>query len=341
MLRNAFSLVLIIGLIACAPVEKSRNDTGESATKTDLGAAANTYVTSRLASYRAKSSPHCKSTNGEAKRVLVTGFAPFSGVTYNISGTVAGSLLNGYWPESFEAALPTEIGAPDSSLLNRDDYGARAQVAQVTIGGKSYEVCTLLLEVTWDLAASIIIAEASEFKPQMIIMSGADGSQPSKATFEARSYNRALFGSESYDHRGHALGDIAPISDDVVPGYSDQAGVGLPMTWNRAVLNGQVGPFVKAVNASFSLDEADSNPGSYICNNVSYVILSAIAGRNLSLAGGSIGHSQLGYTPASLAGVKAGFFHYPWAATTPAAADPAQIFAWSKVIAKAISVTLP
>ena len=329
--------------ISCGKTNKQPQD-ADSEVMTNLGTTANNLVASRFASYKAKTTPHCRSTSAEAKRVIVTGFGLFSGVNYNISGTVAGSLLNGYFPGAFDAALPAGTASPDSSVLATADYGGRAQVKQVTIEGNTYEVCTLLLEVTWDLAASIIVHEASQFKPELIVMSGADGSNNYVGTFEARTRNEASIGAGSYDSRGQSRGDIAPISGSVL---ADYAGTTVDMTWNRDALAAATSSLVSEIDlvdgsdTRYSLDTDLSDPGSYICNNVSYVVLSAIAGRTIRLAGRRISNSTLGYAPGVLANVKAGFFHYPWDATTGASPDSKRIYGWSKVIAKAIVTSVP
>lgn len=327
MLVRATVFTLIALCCACSAGGPSWEDKSEF--KTDLGDG-NQVVADRFALYRAKSGPHCTST-GNGRRVIVTGFGLFSRADFNPSGVIAASLSQGYWPASFAAPTPADLPEPGTDRLEEADYGGRAHVSSLTIEGKSYEVCTLLLEVVWDLAASIIMHEAAGFSPELIIMAGRD-KNPDTVTFEHHSFNKAQVRASSYASDGSEW-DIAPVQGFVLPALAEDARV--DHHWDNAALARGAQQFI-AARGYTAVGNANEDPATYICNNVSFVLMNAMDGTPISLAGDLIGHAELRYTPGSFAARKGGFMHLP----LNAGASRAEIYDWVKVVAHTIYMTL-
>jgi len=74
----------------------------------------------------------------------------------------------------------------------------------------------------------------------------------------------------------------------------------------------------------------------YICNNVSFAVVSGLTGTPVALAGGAINLAPQN------TGTQVGFLHYPYAASAPGRADDAeQVFGWAKVLATVFRHALP
>ncbi len=353
--RALVMIMMVVGVMIYAGAG-CRSDKLISEGKTDLGSAGNDLVTQRFGQYKGKRN-HCIGGSGSNPKVIVTGFTKFGGVPYNLSGVVAASLLNGYWPSSFDAPVPLSLPAPAVSVMGDEEFGGKAQVRTVSIEGRSYDVCTLLLEVTWDLAAAIILHEAGRFEPDFIFMTGIDSSTENVATFERFTRNQSTR-MGSYDSQGELRGDIASLGGPVLP---VEVVVGrINMKWDGGQLAQETMPLFQYVRPSFSAQSREGDePGSYVCNNVSFVVMNAIEGAEVRLTGGKIyrhrgpdtgtgrvGPQSLGLPDGALsAGAQAGFMHYPGNSGDTFgrsdAAYAAEVYGWAKIVAKVIRVTVP
>ncbi len=333
--RLAGCLMLAVGFTAMGLQSCSTESEEGSEVKTQLGASGNQAVARRYNDYVA-SGVSCQNT-GSGKHVLVTGFGLFSGVDYNISGVVVSSFADpsitsgtidtdsnhasSDQPQAASAVMMSSSVA--SGRLVEVNKGARVSQRSMTINGQAFEICFLTLDVQWDLAAAIIIHEAEIFKPAMILMSGRGAET---ANFEGGALNRAM-GLSGFTWSGAAHTDNTPQANYILLGRPMKS----YMTWNSAQLAAATSDLVAANGfqvASFTGPRSDN---TYICNNTSFVVLEAVKGAPISLAGG-----YLRLSPQITGSPKTGFFHFPAAADN----SPDHIANWIKVLATAIDTTL-
>jgi len=295
--------------------------------KTDLGTG-NQDVVRRFDLYQNKING-CNGA-GDGKRVLVTGFGLFAGASFNISGTVVKAMAaRNFWPQRVDLSRAGFRSFRSSRLpgerLQKSEHGGRATQRSLIIDNQIYEVCYLLLEVTWDLAAAIIVHEARTFKPDLIMMTGRGGSQR-ETIFEAGAVNRATrYHGFSADGRANTAN--TPVSNEI----TDSSGT-LNLSWNNRRLAAVTLPLVRRIWSGFSTTSPTRarSSNSYICNNVAYVVINALSGRTTKLAGGNLLVAPLDFR------AKAGFMHFP----TWAYDDAWEVFAWGRVVAKAFTSAL-
>lgn len=317
-LKRAATLVAALFLVSCRSVSGHKNKL-----LTELGAD-NESVAERFELYKAKKS-HCfQSAKTKARyRVILAGFGPFSGVEFNTSSLVAMNFADQFGPSQKALRSPIINNADADGIIRQD---------VVTINGIDVEICAISTSVIWDLAAAIYLHEASLFKPDLIIMTGMDGGNHQVGTWEQYALNIAKpsSGFES-DGSESVIKPVAPTDGSepvILPNGPDS----LKMTWNAFKLLEVTRPIVKQKFPDFDVQTSvDENPGKYLCNNVSYVVLAGLAGHKLPLAGG-----RLNLRLSGLSGTKAGFFHYPWDSKQDAEA----VRNWSEVMAAAISSEL-
>ena len=111
--------VLVGGwLVSCGRGERQPY----SEVKTNLGAAGNQEVLERYQAYLAKGRG-CRA-EGNGKRVILSGFGLFRGVSYNISGAVVASMADAaFWPAEWSVQSPKDdlepkaFAAPSSGNL--------------------------------------------------------------------------------------------------------------------------------------------------------------------------------------------------------------------------------
>jgi len=328
-LLKLFVTLLILGLsISCT----SATEEGSSV-KTDLGSAGNSEAKKRYDTYlntRQLESSGCLATGTGLPRVIISGFGLFSGVTSNISGAVTNTMAD----ERYFSGTSSEEG--DSNVVEGmvagriagSDSSVKTVVRTITYNDVKFEACFLTLDVIWDLAAAIIINEARSFDPDLIVMSGLDGSSQKTVTVEGGAINNAV-AYHSFDSNGNVL-EVEPVTDrgPILP--IDRNGVEpiLPMTWNSSRIGTKITDKVSELNSSYSVripgTARDGN--DYICNNVSYSVLAAMKGVAIDLAGGEITF------PSRKQKARAGFFHYP-ASSKNVAAEVAQ---WADIIAELV-----
>jgi pyrrolidone-carboxylate peptidase len=293
---------------------------------TDFGAEGNAAVVAQFDSYKSKAN-HCKSSSA-SKRVIVSGFGLFSGASFNISGVVVDTLANVPLTSISEGA---KVDAPFEvmpGLLKAEDFGGRITQREIKIKDEVIDVCLILLEVKWDLAAAIILHEIEKFKPQLVVMTGRGGRD--SLQFEGGAVNVAA-PRPGFDSAGASVQSNTPLSNYIL---KNDAGVPakneIPMTWDGAKLAGATKNAVAAINSNYSVvaEPAARPSNDYICNNMSYVVLHALKGFPAKLAGESLEIST------SVRGAKAGFLHYPVSAYN----SKIEVKGWIKVLKEILTV---
>ena len=325
-MRTALGRLALVLAFAAAPCF------GQSE-KSDLGEQGNLFVAKTFDAYRRLHPEGACRASGPGKRAIVTGYGLFSGVPYNISGTVVRSMADpSFWPDRVDLESPP-LAMPASArsgLVSPSDSGAAAFNRTLYIDGERYEACFLVLDVIWDLAGAILIHEESRFKPSVVVMTGRGGDV---ASFEAGALNRAS-AFPGYDADGRPLGSInVPESAWVVA--DEPVDAELPMTWDPRGLAAAAEAETKALGYSAVGQKAARPDNNYLCNDISFVALHASRNRATSLAGGRIllGSPELPAPPA------AGFLHFPAAdsAHPDLAAYGPGIRAWGRVLAGTIA----
>lgn len=297
---------------------------------TNLGDTGNARVRAEFEKYK-KTQRGCQG-GGSGKRILVTGFGRWLGSDFNISGEVARSFIDpNFWPA--EINLDT-VNEPKKSLVSTPAtlHGAWVGQRSLRVNETPFEVCALYLDVTWDLAAAIIVREMDQFKPDAVFMSGRGFSD---AVFEGGVSNVAL-GMSGYDGLGKELGKLnVPWCNDrpcasyettsVLP--ENQTGVEpvISFSWDNRRLAEVSGKYMDRVfSGSVLTPQRPSENNTYLCNNVGYIAAHAAKGIPISLAGGSVVVSATLAQPPT-----AGFFHYPGSISS----DSTTVFQWAKVVA--------
>lgn len=313
-------LALLLLLLLPAPL----------ADATDLGPG-NQALAKRFEAY--KKGGHRSKKSTARHRVMITGFGLFSGVDYNISGVVVDSMANEkFWPKLHGATVqyaPPKASEVGSGKLSERDGGARVRQRLLTINDLEVEVCFLVLDVLWDLGAAITLYEAQNFRPQLIIMTGRGGRT---AVFESGALNRAA------GHPGfRASGDPDRRNQPVTPYVLDPSHEGIEsaiaMPWDNEALAKMAREVLAGLDPPHEVVAAPAarKGNTYICNNISAVVLHALKGVEVRLAGG---HIKL---RSDLEGVKGGFLHYPAKATN----RPVEVWRWCEVLAGVITRELP
>lgn len=315
-----------LALLLLASAVRAQPPIGENA---DLGAQGNAYVARTFEAYRAAHPGGACRAGGGGARVIVTGYGLFSGVDYNVSGTVARSMAEpAFWPDRAPGA------APIAGKLESSQHGGAAFNRSVTIDGRRYEVCFLLLDVIWDLAAGILVHEESRFKPRLVVMTGRGGGDVS---VEAGAFNRAS-AYPGYDADGRPMGrENTPESEWLLPDYAVDHE--LPMTWDNQALARAIGPMAEALGYSVSAPRAARGGNNYLCNDISFVALHAAKNRPTRLAA-----DRVFLPPAGLENEPVtGFLHFP--TVDYSHADLSRygdgIFEWANVVARVIALSAP
>ena len=328
-----FTVRLLGGLYLLLSSVSSCKSPGDTASlpATDLSPAGNTRVATTFAAYQKKEGGcHAR---GEGRRVMVTGFGLFAGVSYNISGAVVSSFADAaFTPEKIDPTqVPGVHGTPASGILSDDEHGGRVINRAMEIGGAPVDICFLTLDTLWDLAAAIIVYEADRFKPDMILMTGRGGYG---ADFEGGAYNYAA-PEPGFNSDGSVAREVTPVVaaqararvSPIIPGAEWK----LAMSWDGPRLYGRVAPMIRALGFTPELHTDARDDNTYICNNVSFVVIAAARHEPIILAGG-----EIRMTTGWGAGAKVGFFHFPTGATAQADA----VASWIQVLAAMIDAEI-
>mgnify|MGYP001555991496 FL=1 len=342
--------LIFVGVIAC-----NNPPSSQSALQTDLGNRGNSEVRNRFVDYRAKDQ-HC-SNSGTGKRVLISGFGLFSGADFNISGLIVEALADSQlWPEETNLTTVTEnieLGE-DRQLRNRsrleaDSKGARTWQRTITINDKTVTLCLVHLEVLWDLAGAIAIYEASLFQPDMIVMMGRGGFE---SIIETGALNEALtmsgFDGDGVPHSVNTPVGTGRRTPLILP--QDHPGIGsqIAMTWDAAALKEAAEPWLEHLPfVSMRVAPGPRSSNNYICNNISFIVLNALRGNPVKLAGSTLifdptvtdfqATDNQVIVPVSSAltdnQVTAGFLHLPYNADD----SKATVVGWARVVAAMIT----
>ena len=337
-MKKAKELLYLVPLAlwSCQPAGEDRSDF-----LTDLKD--NELVAEAFSNYKSQNS-HC-SQGSAGRRVMIAGFGQFSGPnSSNISGVVAMSMARQeFWPS--QAQKFKELNGDPNSFFRHEDLttsnGGYAVQRQLNIAGKSFDVCFLYLDVVWDLSASIILHEASLHKPELIIMSGMNGGQRVETFWEGSAINNAVVGVTGFDNQGNNIIDNVAVSDragaKVLPSLAYNAVV--PLTWDATFLADVNRELIQEINPKYGSRAASARTeNTYICNNVSIAVASALAGNDLQLAGGSIAFSKESFDFKA----QVGFLHYPSDSSVAGTVDRGKdILGWSKVVANTMVEALP
>jgi len=301
--------------------------------KSDLGEQGNAFVAKTFDAYRRLHPGGACRASGTGKRVLVTGYGLFSGVPYNVSGTVVRSMADpAFWPQrvDLKSPPPASLAPARAALVSPSDAGGAAFNRTLFIDGERYEACFLVLDVIWDLAGAIVIHEESRFKPALVIMTGRGGGE---ASFEAGALNRAS-PYPGYDADGRPLGALnVPESPWLVA--DEPVGAELPMTWNARALAAAAEPEAELLGYP-ATGQASARPeNTYLCNDISFVALHASQNRPTSFAGGRLllASPELPERPV------VGFLHFPAvdAAHPDLSAYGSGIAGWTRLLAGTIA----
>lgn len=324
------TIVAMLATSSCKP----RTLGSGSKVKTDL--IDNETVRRTFEAYK-KSSKHCTPGTTES-RAIVTGFGLF-GHGDNISGVNALNMSReAFWPEKIKLSEWKNL-IPNTSVHLSDELktenGVWVKQRTLEINRRKVEVCFLYLDVQWDLAASIILFESSLFKPDVVIMGGMNGVEPTVTYWETQAINSAR-AYEGFTSDGQKdLGNIPrKVESKILENHPFENIVNL--TWNGSMLASATSPIIKAISSEY---DSRSRPmelrNNYICNNVSYAVSVGLSGQDVALAG------ELIRIQASSKTAKVGFLHYPKNASEEDRIDNTeQIFGWNSVIAQAIDSSL-
>ena len=308
-------------------------EAGTLSVNTDLGHFGNSDVANSYNLYKKNMNGKGCQTSGPGHRVILTGFGLFSGVNYNISGAVISSLGDSeFFPDTIDLSqhLPTPAAAAQDGILRNSLYGVKITNRELKINDKLFEVCFITVNVQWDLAAAFFINEATNFKPELIVMSGRGGRGVS---IEVGALNNATQ-SSGFDSFGNPLSNNKPIMDQSVLLNDYEVNTILPLTWDTQKIADNISTMVADLGEDLFVQKSARFDNNYICNNVSFVLAHASQNKETSLAGGKLilPNPHFSIQP------KVGFFHFP--AVDQEYPDlknyQDQIFAWTKIIAQTL-----
>jgi pyrrolidone-carboxylate peptidase len=313
-IRHFLSLLIfaMLNLFSCS------REQDPSFIATDLGSVGNAEVANSFEQFKMRAGD-CQGATS-LPRAIVTGFGLFSGASYNISGVVVESLS---LPELTSSLIDldnfsrtvTLSSKVASGTLSAQDSGARTRVRTMQIDGQSAEVCFILLDVKWDLAAAIIIRQMQIFQPRAVLMTGRGGSD---ARYEVASLNQTM-GYAGFDHSGVYAENNSPKSAEIVSGGPSS----LTMSWHAVQRQNATEALIRRLGYAAATSNGARSDNTYICNNVSYAVLFAATGQKIALAGGKI------TLDGSDTDAQIGFFHYPAAAEKTSH----EVDLWSRVLA--------
>lgn len=323
-------------MLFCTALTLSCNQ-ATSHPNTDLGERGNALVAQQFSDYKQKREQGLQGCNssGHGKRILLTGFGPFQGISQNISGAAADSLSNSeFWPAS--ASVEDLSIPPDFPALNSFGSplpnGIRASQREIAYNGENIVLCTLILDVKWDLAAAAIIFEANNFSPQAILMMGRGGAS-SEASLEFSAVNNAS-ALPGFSSTGASLGaSNTPVQPYVLEPEKNIRNT-IQLSWNNVTVEQFASGALDDLNAllseasstpfQFTSQHAPSPGNTYICNNVAFVVQHAALGFKIKLASDKIIFAENSIPNEPIVG----FFHFP----TKAKTFSQSLWAWDHVI---------
>jgi len=307
MRKTFFILTLHLTILAQAQMEFSASE--------------DQILTQKYQSY-IKSGRKCQAVNA-GPRVILTGFGLFEGVSFNISGAIISNLASqDFWPDLTEASTTQTVSSTllslDRGILNNSENGFRIYNRSLWIDHKQVSACLILLDVEWDISAAILIHEMIEFQPQVVVMTGLNGTD--QAELEAAAVN------ESNREPGFfSNGKPDSLNTPLVPFVNPQVNSPpqISMNWDQTKIAANIQPLLEDLQVSLSTPSGPAASNDYICNDISFIALEALKNQPLHLADGGI---EL--YPNFVKPPKIGFFHYP----VNARFDSQELFTWSRVL---------
>jgi hypothetical protein len=277
---------------------------------TNLGPKGNQIIAAEFAAYMARFPKGQCGGKTENRRAIVSGFGLFSGITYNITSVV----------------LRSFAGTSDLEFV---------KVKPLKIGDEIIDVCFVSTNVRWDLAGAILAYETSHFQPELVLMTGRSG-----ATFgaiEAGALNSAT-GSSGFNGLGEPLVSIEnpnmPESEWIIPELAP--GEEVRMLWDSESIGQRIRPLISKLGYDLLTPPGARLENTYICNNLSMILLHYAAGNSLSLAGGEINLPKPSFSKQPIAG----FFHYPQVDADHPILPAKQLAGWRQVITEILSEAL-
>ena len=303
---------------------------------TDLGHIGNLFVAKEFSDYKRAFSKNngCKSApESTVHRVIVTGFGLFSGVNYNISGAVISSMADAsFYPSIIDPAkLPDyQNQIAHDGIIKSHSAGVTIANRSMQINGKLFDVCFITANVEWDFASAVFLDQATQFKPELILMTGRGTSEVS---LEVGALNNATQ-STGFDPNGKPETNNRPVSDGAAVLEEYPIDSTLALTWSAEAVNSAIRPLVDNLGYQVIVQNEARSENNYICNNVSFVVANASQNKETRLAGGELILPNPNFKTLP----KVGFFHFPSVdSENPNAKNySAQIFQWSHVMARAI-----
>ncbi len=273
-----------------------------AAQATELKPAGNAEAAALFAKYQAETKGCDRSLPG--KRVLLTGFGLFSGLSLNSAGAVVANIADpAIWPAAVAANELVQLqqhNLHDGKFLT--DRGAQLLQRNLTLGGEELNLCMLVLDVLWDTAGAIVAFEMDRFQPERVLMLGGGGGP----FLEGGALNEAQY-IEGYYADGKPARQNMPVSPRTLPSVTARE---LPMLWNNKQILADVEPLLHTATLHLVAVPGARPTNAYLCNHVSFVALAAAKGERIELAGGLI---QL--EPQIRSNPRVGFFHLPWGLT--------------------------
>jgi len=289
-----------VGLLGAAGLVAAISISAHSSSASELGAQGNLEAKTLFESYRS-TPPACDPT-APGKRVLLTGFGLFQGATLNPSGAIVANVADPtVWPEMHAAnqLIPVLAGAKLQNGQYATPNGARAFTRALEIDQLKLNVCVLVLDVMWDVAGAIVAYEMDRFQPQAVLMLGAGP----WGILEGGARNQT---STLHGFRPDGAPALANVPQSTYTLPAEPSNTELPMRWDTHALEASIAPLMAA---TFIYPDYPTSwrPGNdYICNQISYIALSAAANHPIRLAGGLI---EL--APKIQTNPQVGFFHVP------------------------------
>ena len=290
-------LLFIFFILSCTPSLKQSN----SEVKTNLGVRGNQELADIFSSYKEKSK-HCKSATSGQIPIIITGFGMYHG-NYNISGVLSELLGSENTSHLSQQEITQSMGR-----TSFEDFGGRVFQKVITIKNKHYNICSMVLDVKWDLAAAIIIHEINLFKPKAVLMMG----QEEALSIEKGALNITGHKMPGVDSDGNAVGFNNPHSEWILdPNLHNKLPHKVLHSWNGEKIKNALNEIQIDLNYPIILQKDANQYNDYVCNNTAYIVqFAANSGSTIKLAGDKI-QTQINNIARR---IQIGFLHLPWKA---------------------------
>jgi hypothetical protein len=245
--------------------------------------------------------PKAEQGPSDVKKVLLTAFGLFNQHGFNYSSQVLMALADPHFfaeKVNFDVKTPGHFKPRERGSYPR--FGALFGDRYFKIQGERIHVRLLHIDVLWDLAPGIILAEASRYMPDFIFMTGLGGT---KGIFEAGALNFAK-GSAGYDYDGILATHNMPTTSQILP--TEHSSHELKLSWNPAKIMDDCRQLIADIPYPIEAATGARQENTYICNQVSYVAQYAAEAKNkFHLMARRVAFNPLESRPIT------GFMHYP------------------------------